>query len=70
MKPQVMGGIQERAEAFVKKCTESQGASLDAYVSSECEDGMKLLNRPGLSTLLRFGLCFASSVSSVWHTLY
>lgn len=33
MRPQVVGGIQERADAFVKKCVEAQGASMDAYVS-------------------------------------
>ncbi|KAK6581509.1 hypothetical protein PZA11_006200 [Diplocarpon coronariae] len=33
LRPQVIGGIRERANAFVKKCTEARGKSLDAYVS-------------------------------------
>ncbi|KAH7419068.1 cytochrome P450 [Cadophora sp. MPI-SDFR-AT-0126] len=36
MRPQVMGGIQERAEAFIKKCTEAQGHSIDAYIYLHC----------------------------------
>ncbi len=34
MGSQVIGGIQERADAFIKKCSEFQGASIDVYVSS------------------------------------
>ncbi|KAL2075839.1 hypothetical protein VTL71DRAFT_782 [Oculimacula yallundae] len=36
MRPQVMAGIQERAEAFAKKCAESKGTSMDAYVWLHC----------------------------------
>lgn len=34
MRPQVMGGIQDRAAAFVQKCVESGKSGMDAYVSS------------------------------------
>lgn len=33
LRPQVMGGIQERADEFVKKCVDSGGEGMDAYVS-------------------------------------
>ncbi|CZT40831.1 related to benzoate 4-monooxygenase cytochrome P450 [Rhynchosporium secalis] len=36
MRPQVMEGIQDRAEAFAKRCAESQGTSLDAYIWLHC----------------------------------
>jgi hypothetical protein len=32
MRPQVLGGIQERADAFIRICTEPEGRSIDAYV--------------------------------------
>lgn len=32
MRSQVLGGIQDRVDAFVKKCVESGGASIDVYV--------------------------------------
>jgi hypothetical protein len=36
MRPQVLGGIQERADAFIKKCTEVGGESMDVYVRRPC----------------------------------
>ena len=33
MRSQVMGGIQDRADAFIKKCVESGKLGMDAYVS-------------------------------------
>jgi hypothetical protein len=33
MRPRVIGGIQNRADAFIQKCVESEGKSLDVYVS-------------------------------------
>ncbi|PMD59186.1 cytochrome P450 [Hyaloscypha bicolor E] len=36
MRPQVMGGIQDRAGAFVKKCIESGQSGIDAYVYLHC----------------------------------
>ena len=32
MRPKVIGGIRERSDAFLKKCTESGARSIDAYV--------------------------------------
>jgi hypothetical protein len=34
MRPGVIDGIQDRADAFVKICAESQGASVDIYVGA------------------------------------
>ncbi|KAF8866807.1 cytochrome P450 [Acephala macrosclerotiorum] len=36
MQPEVMGGIQDRANAFVKRCEESKGTGMDAYVYLHC----------------------------------
>ena len=33
MRPQVIGGIQDRADAFIRKCIESGKSGMDAYVS-------------------------------------
>lgn len=33
MRPEVVSGIQERADAFLTKCTKSEGKSLNVYVS-------------------------------------
>jgi hypothetical protein len=35
MRPSVVGGIQERANAFVTKCAESEKRGLDVYVGLE-----------------------------------
>jgi len=34
MRSKVMGGIQDRADAFMQKCIESGKSGIDAYVSS------------------------------------
>jgi len=34
MHPEVFGGIEERADAFVKKCVDSGRGGIDAYVRS------------------------------------
>ncbi|RDW79808.1 hypothetical protein BP6252_04446 [Coleophoma cylindrospora] len=36
MRPQVMSGIQDRADVFVQQCRNSAGMSTDAYVSLHC----------------------------------
>ncbi|KAE9370408.1 putative cytochrome P450 [Stipitochalara longipes BDJ] len=36
MRPQVMGGIQDRADAFIKKCVQSGHSGTDAYVYLHC----------------------------------
>lgn len=36
MRPEILDGIRDRADAFVQKCIESKGASMDAYVYLHC----------------------------------
>ena len=53
MRAQVIGGIQERADAFVEKCIESNGESMDVYVSSENPYKEPYLTKSALLTLFR-----------------
>ena len=34
MRPEVLASIQDRADAFIRKCNQSQNQSLDTYVSA------------------------------------
>jgi hypothetical protein len=68
MRPQVMGGIQDRAGAFVKKCIESGQSGIDAYVKPPLLRFLIKLSLGGVSALLRIRLCFSSPFWSIWYT--
>lgn len=53
MRPQVMGGIQGRSDAFVSKCTGSQGGSMDVYVTKPKLNRGSSLLEPDPFALLR-----------------
>jgi len=67
MRSQVMGGIQDRADAFVRKCVESGKSGIDAYVSLYCLCSWITLTFEGVPTLLRIRLCFSPPLWSIWY---
>jgi hypothetical protein len=63
-----MGGIQDRAVAFVKKCVESGQSGMDAYVKPPLLHFLIKLTLRGVSALLRIRLCFSSPFWPIWYT--
>ena len=70
MRPNVIGGIQDRVDAFVTKCVDSGKRSLDVYVQSHGRTRLPLLTSTGLFTLLRTRLCIPPPLPPLWNSLY
>lgn len=69
MRPSVVGGVQERADAFVTRCAESGDGGLDVYVCLYARRWLLLLTPQGLPPLLRTRLCITPPLPSLWPPL-